>query len=101
MGMKESLVVDWKDKTIEYQGKTMYIVEQFEFEGREYFYAVDVDTVESKKLEVTFLYRIKDDVFAHVEDEKLYEQLIITGGAKVISAMIVEDIRKLKHEGKL
>lgn len=101
MGMKESLVVDWKDKTIEYQGKKLYIIEQFDYEGKEYFYTVDVNTVDSRNLEITFLYRVKDDIFAHVEDEKLFENLIINGGSKVISNMISEDIKKLKQEGKI
>ena len=74
MGLRESLIVDWENKTIEYQGKRMYIIKQFVYENKEYFYAIDLATVNNKNLEIAFLYKVKDDIFAHVEDEELFDK---------------------------
>ena len=77
MGLRESLTVDWKDKTIEYQNKTIYIVDQFKYNGIEYLYGCDIETINNKNLEVVFLVRVRDDLIEHVEDEELFNELLM------------------------
>ena len=77
MGMKESIIVNFESKTLEYQNKKFYILKQFEFEGKTYLYGIDVDEFykNQRDLEVVFLYRVHDDIFNHVSDEKLLVRL--------------------------
>lgn len=77
MGFREDLITNWKDKTIEYQERKFYILEQFVYEGKEYLYGCDIDTIGNEKMNVVFLYKIKDSLFEHIEDEKLFEELLI------------------------
>ena len=80
MGLRESLIVNWENKTIEYQGKKMYIVKQFMYENKEYLYAIDLETINKENLEIVFLYKMKDDIFAYVEEDDLFDKLIVTVG---------------------
>ena len=101
MGIRESLIVDWENKTIEYQGKRMYIIKQFVYENKEYFYDIDLATVNNKNLEIAFLYKVKDDIFAHVEDEELFDKLVVKAGSECFNEILKHDIEQLQKEGKL
>ena len=101
MGIRESLIVDWENKTIEYQGKRMYIIKQFVYENKEYFYAIDLATVNNKNLEIAFLYKVKDDIFEHVEDEELFDKLVVKAGSECFNEILKHDIEQLQKEGKL
>lgn len=99
MGIRESLIVDWEDKTLRYQGKDMYIVKQFEYKNVEYLYALDLATVKNENIEVAFLYKKRDDVFAHVDDDDLFDELVIKAGAECVAQLMKEDIENLQKQG--
>ena len=101
MGLRESLIVDWENKTIQYQGKRMYIIKQFVYENKEYFYAIDLATINNKNLEIAFLYKVKDDIFAHVEDEGLFDKLVVKAGSACFNEIVKSDIEQLHKEGKI
>ena len=101
MGFREELTVDWEDKTIEYQGKKMYVVKVFTYNNVEYLCTVDLDTIHNENVEVAFLYKVKDSIFAHVDDDELLDKLVMTAGEKSLEDMIKEDVEKLKQEGKI
>lgn len=101
MGFREELTIDWEDKTIEYQGKMLYVIKSFNYDNKEYLYTVDINTINNDNLEVAFLYKIKDSIFAHVDDDELFEKLVIAAGTENITEMIKKDIQKLKKSGKI
>ena len=94
MGFRESYTTDWKDKTIEYQEKNFYILEQFEYEEKEYLCGCDINTVGKENLEVVFLYKLSDDIFEHVEEEELFEELLMNVSGKLVAEKIEEINRK-------
>ncbi len=94
MGFKENLTTNWIDKTIEYQGRKFYIIDQFWHDDREYLYGIDVDTINSEKPNVVFIYKITDDVFEHVESEKIFQELMLIVSGRMAGEMIKEDIKK-------
>lgn len=101
MGLKENLIVNWENKTIEYQGKKMYIVKQFVYEKLEYLYAIDLETINNENIEVAFLYKVKDDVFEHVENDELFEKLVVKAGSECFNELMEKDIEQLQKEGKI
>lgn len=96
MGMRENLITNWKDKTIEYQGKELYIIEQFMYRETEYLYAVDKATLNKKNIEVAFLYKLKDDIFANVDSDKLFDELLEEVSKKNLEELTINAIEKLK-----
>ena len=101
MGLRESLIVNWENKTIEYQGKKMYIVKQFMYENKEYLYAIDLETINKENLEIVFLYKMKDDIFAYVEEDDLFDKLIVKVGIECFTEILRKDLEQLQKEGKL
>ena len=101
MGLRESLIVNWENKTIEYQGKKMYIVKQFMYENKEYLYAMDLATVNNKNLKIAFLYKVNNDIFGHVEDEELFDKLVVKAGSECFNEILRKDLEQLQKEGKL
>lgn len=89
MGMREQLMVNFEDKTIQYQDKKFYIVKQFEHKKILYLYGVDVDSFEREDLEYAFLYRVDGDIFNHVEDSNLWDELF-----DIVSGLCTADIIK-------
>ena len=74
MGMAERIMYNFENVTLEYNGKKFYILKQFEYKNKMYLYGVDVETAKSgdpNKCEFVFLYRVRDDIFNHVEDPDL------------------------------
>ena len=100
MGMRENLITDWKDKTLEFQGKKLYVVDQFEYEGITYLYTVDIATINNKNIEVAFLYKVKDDIFEDVTDDALFNKLVVRAGSNLMGNMLKEDLEQLKKYGK-
>ncbi len=96
MGLKENLITDWKGKTIEYLEKRFYILEQFEYEGVKYLYGIDLDTVDKEIPNVVFLHKVKDDIFEHVEDEKLFNLLILRVAGVMTSEIVIEELKNKK-----
>ena len=96
MSLKENLIANWKDKTIEYQEKKFYILEQFEYEGLEYLYGIDINTIDNEVPNVVFLHKVKDDIFEHVEDEKLFDLLILRVAGIMTSKIITEELKNRK-----
>ena len=96
MGLKENLIANWKDKTIEYQEKKFYILEQFEYEGLEYLYGIDINTIDNEVPNVVFLHKVKDDEFEHIEDEKLFDLLILRVAGIMTSKIITEELKNRK-----
>lgn len=90
MGFRENLITDWKDKTIEYQDKNFYILEQFIYKDIEYLFGCDINTINNQNLEVVFLYRVKDDIFEHVEDKNIFDELFIHVSGKLAANKINE-----------
>lgn len=91
MGMSERLMVNFENITIEYQGKKIYILKQFEYNKKLYLYGIDIETINinENEPEFTFLYRIDGDVFTHVKDEKLWNELF-----DIVSGLCAGDIVK-------
>ncbi len=100
MGMRENLIADWKDKTLEYQGKKLYVVDQFEYEGITYLYTVDIATINNKNIEIAFLYKVKDDIFEDVRDDALFNKLVIRAGSNLMGNMLKEDLEQLQGNGE-
>lgn len=79
MGLREDLIADWTNKHITYQGYNMFVVKQIEHDGITYLYAIDKDDAvkeDKKDLNVAFLYKVKDDVWANVDDDDLFDELM-------------------------
>lgn len=98
MGLKENLITEWIDKTIEYQDKKIYILDQFTYQDKEYLYGVDVETINLPKIDVVFLYKLKDDIFEHVESNELFEELALVVSGRLSEEMIKEDLKKYKNQ---
>lgn len=96
MGLKENLITNWKGKTLEYLEKRFYILEQFEYEGLEYLYGIDIDTIDNDMPNVVFLHKVKDDIFEHVEDEKLFDLLILRVAGVMTSEIVIEELKNKK-----
>ena len=94
MSFKEELITDWKDKTIEYQEKNFYIVEQIEYKGKTYLYGCDLNTIKNNNIEVVFLTKVKDNIFEHIEDDDLFEKLLANVSGKVLSNKLNEIYNK-------
>lgn len=101
MGLKESLIVNWEDRTVKYQGKEMYIVKQFTYKNIEYLYALDLATIKNENIDVAFLYKKRDDIYAHVEDDKLFEELVVKAGSECITELVEGEMEELQKQGKL
>lgn len=78
--MMEDIIVNWKGKIIEYQGKRLLVAEQVEYEKKEYLYCVN--TEKEDEIEVSFLYKSGKDEFAHVVDDETFQNLILLVAAK-------------------
>ncbi len=75
MGMTESVMLNFEDTTVKYQDKSFYVVKQFEYNNKSYLYCIDVNTVNSEDKEYAFLYRVDGDIFNHVQDDALWDEL--------------------------
>lgn len=100
MSFKEQLINDWKNKIMEYQEKKMWIADQFEYNNIEYLYAIDLATIDDKheEYEVAFLYKEKDDIFAYVKDEKLFNELLGMATGRLASQVIIEETKKIFND---
>lgn len=99
MGIKEDLIVDWTGKSIEFQGKKLYVVKQFEYEGDTYLYAAFYESLkeESEEYIVVFLRKIGDSELEVVkEDDELNDMLL----ARVTGEFIAEEIEKKLNDQK-
>ena len=96
MGIRESLTVNFEDKTLEYKGIELYVIKQFEYEEKTYLYCVDEKTMNTENVEVYFLYKVKDDIFNHIDNESKCLELL-----DVVSGKIMEDIVKSNAEDVL
>lgn len=79
MGLKEDIIVDWNNKNITYQGREMFVVKQFEYEGITYLYVIDKEEAlkeDKEYLDVAFLYKVKDNIWANVDDDNLFNELL-------------------------
>lgn len=98
MGFKEELISNWEDKTIEYRGKQFYILKQFMYDNQEYLYGVDIKTYDKNPMNVVFLYKIKDALFEHVENEELFEKLFLRVSGLCASDLVKKTIEEHKDE---
>lgn len=96
MGMRESLMTNFEDKTIEYKNKQFYIVKQFDYKGKTYLYGVDMDTVNSGEYEVYFLYRVRDDLFNHISEKSEQLELLEVVSGLFMSDIISKNLKELK-----
>lgn len=87
MGMRESLTVNFEDKTLEYLNMMLYVAKQFEYKNKTYLYCVDKSTIDTDELEVYFLYRVRDDRFYHVTNKEEQMELL-----EVVSGLYMADI---------
>lgn len=94
MGLKEDLIVDWTDKTIEYQDRKFYILKQFEHNNKQYLYGVEPSTIGTETMKVVFLYKVKDNIFEHVEEKELFEELMIAVSGLITADMVEKDVKK-------
>ena len=93
MGFKENLVTDWTMRTIEYQGKQFLVCKQFDYEGKEYLYVADKNSPKDN-IEVAFLTKKEDDVFEHVTDDNLFNELL----AKAAGLFIADTLLDLNNK---
>ena len=83
MGFRESLMNDFRDKTIEYQGKRLYIAEQFTYGDVEYLCGCDIDSInrirnkESSDMEMMFLHKNQNNLFEWVSNKELFDELVL------------------------
>ena len=89
MGIRESLTVNFEDKTLEYLDMMLYVTKQFEYKNKTYLYCVNKSTVDTDELEVYFLYRVRDDKFNHKTDKKKQMELL-----EVVSGLYMDDLIK-------
>ena len=47
MGIRESLTVNFEDKTLEYLDMMLYVTKQFEYKNKTYLYCVNKSTVDT------------------------------------------------------
>lgn len=87
MGIRETLITNFEDKTLEYLGKKFYVIKQFDYKGKTYLYALDLETLGTNDLGYAFLYRVDDDIFNHVRDEETCNDLF-----DIVSGLCVEEI---------
>ena len=89
MGIRESLTVNFEDKTLEYLDMMLYVTKQFWYKNKKYLYFVNKSTVDTDELEVYFLYRVRDDKFNHITDKKKQMELL-----EVVSGLYMDDLIK-------
>lgn len=89
MGIRESLTINFEDKTLEYLDMMLYVTKQFEYKNKTYLYCVNKSTVDTDELEVYFLYRVRDDKFNHITDKKKQMELL-----EVVSGLYMDDLIK-------
>lgn len=97
MGLKETILTNWKGKIVEYQERKFYILEQFDYEGTEYLYGIDINTVDQEKPNVVFLSRVNDNIFQHVSSEELFNLLILRVAGVMTSEIYLEEYKKIKN----
>ena len=71
----------------------MFVVKQFEYEGITYLYVVDTEDAlkeDKEDLDVAFLYKVKDNIWANVDDDKLFNELL----GKIAGELTGDLIRK-------
>lgn len=98
MGFREELTSNWKGKVIDYQDKKFYILTQFEFEGKEYLYGIDIDTIKNEIINVVFLYKVKDDIFEHVESKELFDILVVRVAGLITADIIKKELSDFNPE---
>lgn len=76
MGFKEEYINDWTGKIIDYQGKIIVIAKEIEYNGTKYLYGITKDSLYTDDVKITFLHKIKEDIFAHVTDENTINALV-------------------------
>lgn len=92
MGLKESLMSDFKGYTIEYQGKKLYVIDQLEYKNDTYLCVLHIDKI--PEAVVDFLKKEKDSIFKHVTDDKLFDELVLKLGENTV----IEEIEKVKKD---
>lgn len=102
MGMTERLMVNFENVTIEYQGKKLYILKQFEYNKRLYLYGIDIETINSNgsEPEFAFLCRVDGDIFTHVEDENLWNELFDIVSGLCAGDMVEENLKSFVEKTK-
>lgn len=71
-------------KKIKYGDKEYYVVDYFEYKGRKYFFIVEnfyvqgkenIDDYVNTRVEANFIYKVYDQYFDSVTDDRLYKDL--------------------------
>lgn len=95
MGLRDSLIVDWKGRFIEYEDVEFYVVDQFEYNGKIYLYVINSDI--SEEIKILFLEKEKENIFSPVDsDSKLLEELMAIQTGRVTVDNLLEQIGKIK-----
>lgn len=86
-----------KDKMIEFQGKTLYVIDQFNYENKIYVYTFNAEKFEKEdNLEINFFEKVEVDELKVVTDMKLFDKLMTTVGTRFVEREIRNlDLRKL------
>ena len=90
MGLKEDLISDLTGYDIEYQGKKLYVVKQFEYNKEIYLFVIHLD--ELPKTVFNFLKKENNTIYENVTDDKLFNELSLKMG----ELNVVSEIKKLK-----
>ena len=96
MGLKEALIVNWKGRVIEYQETPLYVVDQFEYKNKIYLYTINTK-IKDNVIDINFLVKNYDDVFEHVVDDRLYDQLITIEAGRISVMELAKLLKKLKN----
>ncbi len=95
MGLRDSLIIDWKGKFIEYEDVEFYVVDQFEYNGKIYLYVINSDI--SEEIKILFLEKEKENIFSPVDSgSKLLEELMAIQTGRVTVDNLLEQIGKIK-----
>lgn len=81
-----------KGQLIEYQGKTLYVVDQINYNGKIYAYTINAKKFdETEELEINIFEKTAVDELKVVTDMKVFDAVLANYGGKVIA----DEIRKL------
>lgn len=92
MSFKENLLLNLKGEIIEYQGKKLYVVEQYKYKKDTYLCTLDMEEI--PETVVIFLKKKSNTIYEYINDEKMCDELFLKLGSMVVQ----DEIEKAKKE---
>ncbi len=98
MGFKENLIVNYEGRTLEYNNVQLYVLKQFDYENHLYLYCADKNTIGKESFDAYFLYKIKDDIFNHVDNQEKFLKLMDIVSGEILKEFFEQKIKKLENQ---